>query len=154
MKVEDIKLEDFTIAKYAKMLRVGTDAELLTIIDSKLSKALGGIAGGFDLALFILQKDLLIFQCKSYKAFLNQDSEKMEFYNKKIAEIQEQLEKKKEKKSDSTPYQSFLNWILSVEKFLDFAIDKENDLLYLTEATKQMLNYYEQQKQNLEKQKK
>ena len=149
-----MKLEEITINRYLKLLRAGNNVELLTEIDKELSKALGGIEGGFDLSLFILQKDLLIFQCKSYKAFLNQDSAKMDFYNKKIAELQEQLEKKTVKKEVGNPYKSFLSWILAVEKYLSFAIDKNNDLLYFSEATKQMLNHYEQQKQNLEKQKK
>ena len=149
-----MKLEEITINRYLKLLRAGNNVELLTEIDKELSKALGGIAGGFDLSLFILQKDLLIFQCKSYKAFLNQDPAKMDFYNKKIAELQEQIEKKTVKKEVGNPYKSFLSWILAVEKYLSFAIDKNNDLLYFSEATSQMINHYEQQKQNLEKQKK
>ena len=149
-----MKLEEITINRYLKLLRAGNNVELLAEIDKELSKALGGIAGGFDLSLFILQKDLLIFQCKSYKAFLNQDPAKMDFYNKKIAELQEQIEKKKVKKEVGNPYKSFLSWILSVEKYLGFSIDKQNDLLYFFEATSQMINHYEQQKQNLEKQKK
>ena len=177
-----IQLENISINDYAKMLRAGVEVELIQDIETELNSALGGISGGFDIALFMLQKDLLIFQtkfnnlitdrkllvgemiiskcmCEIHKleyihdeTKLNEIDSKIELWNKKITELQEQIAKKTVKKEKGNPYQSFLAWILAVEKFLSFAIDKNNDLLYFVEATKQMINYYEQQKKSIEEQ--
>lgn len=147
-----IQLEDISINDYAKMLRAGVDFEKIQAIEAELNRVLGGIGSGFDISLFMLQKDLLIFQCKAARAWLDHDNEKLEIWNKKITELQEQIGKKTVKKERGNPYQSFLSWILSVEKFLSFAIDKNNDLLYFAEATKQMINYYENQKKQIEEQ--
>ena len=151
--MEKIILENISIGQYAKMLRANNEPEKLKAIDAELSKCLGELAGGFDLALFMLQKDLLIFQCKFAVAYLDQDVKKMEVYNKKIAELTKEIERKSKVSEKQSPYKSFLAWVLSVEKYLGFSIDRENDLLYFSEATKQMLNYYEQQKKSYEESK-
>ena len=147
-----IQLENISINDYAKMLRAGVDVEMIQSIEAELNGALGGIGGGFDIALFMLQKDLLIFQCKAARAWFEHDNEKLELWNKKITDLQQEIAKKTVKKEKGNPYQSFLAWILSVEKFLSFAIDKNNDLLYFAEATKQMINFYENQKKQIEEQ--
>jgi hypothetical protein len=46
-----------------------------------------------------------------------------------------------------------LSWILAVEKYLGFSIDRKNDLLYFTEATIQMLNSFEAQKRQIDESK-
>jgi hypothetical protein len=151
--MKTIELQNVSIAEYMKLLRSGANKELTALIDAELSKSLGGLGNGFDLNLFMLQKDLLIFQCKYAVAMFAFENEKLPTLDQKIKELQDQLNKKL-KKSESTkkpnPYKNFLSWILSVEKYLGFAIDKNNDLLYFTEATKQMLNHYEAQKKQYE----
>ncbi len=145
-----IELQNISIADYAKMLRSGVDKEQIALIDAELAKRLGGLGNGFDLNLFMLQKDLLIFQCKFAIAVFDFDNTKIAFYEKRIEELRKQVESKSKKVDKPNPYKSFLAWILSVEKYLGFAIDKNNDLLYFTEATKQMLNHYEAQKKQIE----
>jgi hypothetical protein len=132
-------------------LRTGIKKELIKSIDTELSKLLNGVGTGFDLAIFMMQKDLLLFQCKAARAYLERDDVAFAKFNKKIFELSDALKKKEVKKEKADPYKIFLAWILSVEKFLGFAIDKKNDLLYFVEATKQMLNYYDEQKRQLEK---
>ncbi len=148
----EIKLEEITINDYANRLKLGLEVEFLEAVDSELNKVLGSIGNGFDLALFMLNKDLLIFRCKLAKAVFSFENTYIAIYEKKIRELQEQIEKKAVKKEKGNPYQSFLAWILAVEKYIGFAIDKNNDLLYFAEATKQMLNYYDQQKKQIDEQ--
>jgi hypothetical protein len=147
----EIQLQNITINEYSKLLRTGVKKELIKAIDTDLSKLINGVGTGFDLAIFMMQKDLLIFQCKAARAYLERDNVAFEKFNKKAFEISEELKKKTNKKEKADPYKIFLAWILSVEKFLGFAIDKNNDLLYFVEATKQMLHYYDEQKRQLEK---
>ena len=175
-------LEDITILDYTKMLRGGQDVK---DIEAELSKSLGSLGGGVDLHLFMLQKDLLIFQCKMAKAYLEEISYiedvrlqkiwfnyygfhytfdevdrkylleidfKIIFCNRKIKQLREEIEKKTAKKETVSPYKSFLSWVLAVEKYLGFSIDRNNDLLYLSEATRQMLNFYDQQKKQIDEQ--
>ena len=148
-----VELQNISIAGYSKMLRSGADKEQIALIDSELSKSLGGLGDGLDLNLFMLQKDLLIFQCKFAFAILDIDDAKIELYQKKIDELRKQVESKSKKVENQNPYKSFLAWILAVEKYLCFAIDKNNDLLYFAEATKQMLNHYEAQERQYEENK-
>ena len=145
-----VELQNISIAGYSKMLRSGADKEQIALIDSELSKSLGGLGDGLDLNLFMLQKDLLIFQCKFEFAVLDSDDAKIELYQKKIKELREEVERKLKKVENPNLYKSFLAWILAVEKYLCFAIDKNNDLLYFAEATKQMLNHYEAQERQYE----
>ena len=150
--MENIKLENIRIIDYLNMVRSGNakDLDRIKVIDAALNTSVGGVSGGFDLSLFTLQKDILLLQCKYAAAWLGQDTEKCEIYTKKIAQLSEQVRKKTFKKEKNNPYKAFLSWILSIEKYLGFAIDKQNDLMYLVEATKQMLNSYEAQKKQIE----
>ena len=148
--MKKLELQDITILEYSSMLRSGVDKEKIQEIESELSKVLGDIGSGMDLALFMLQKDLLIFQCKLAIAIFEFDDAKIKLYEKKIESQMKELDKKVKKQSKPNPYKSFLSWILAVEKYLGFSIDKNNDLLYFSEATKQMMNHYEQQKANIE----
>ena len=148
--MKKIELQNITILEYCNMLRSGVDKESIEEINSLLSESLGNIGNGMDLNIFMMQKDLLIYQCKLALAIFEFDNEKAKFFEKKIEQQRKELDKKIKKQEKPNLYNSFLAWILAVEKYLCFAIDKNNDLLYFSEATKQMLNHYEAQKQNID----
>ena len=79
------------------MLRSGVNKIELEQINTLLAESLGTLGGGFDLALFMLQKDLLIFQCKFAAAVLDFDEEKAKIFKKKIEQLQKELDKKVKK---------------------------------------------------------
>jgi hypothetical protein len=147
----EIKLEDLSISDYAKLLRANNEKELLKSIDNLIISSLGNLAAVQDVSIFLKQKDLLIFQCKFAQAYLLGDSAKMKLYTEKAEALQKELESKKPKNEGKTPYKVFLSWVLSVEKYLGFSIDRQNDMLYFVEATKQMLNSYNNEKANSDK---
>jgi len=136
-----MKLENISIENYCTMLKQGADT---SEIDKELNTLFGN---GMDLALFMLQKDLLINQCKLAILILEHDEIRAKIYSDRIDKLRIEIEKKTKKVVETTPYKSFIAWIIAVEKFLAFPIDKKNDLLYFSEATKQMMNFYESQKQ-------
>ena len=150
-----INLQDYTIHQYASMLKnnVESSKELISKIDAELSKQLSNFGTGENIALFLLQKDLLVLQCKMTLAFLDMDDEIQKKLSKRIEALRKEVERLSQKENKKTPYKSFLTWILSVEKHLQFSINRENDLEYLVEATTQMLNFYENQKRQLEENK-
>lgn len=150
-----INLQDFTIHQYASMLKnnVESNRELISEIDAELSKQLSNFGTGENIALFLLQKDLLVLQCKMALAFLDMDEEVQKKLSKRIEILRKEVERLSQKENKKTPYKSFLTWILSVEKHLQFSINRENDLEYLVEATTQMLTFYENQKRQLEENK-
>ena len=150
-----INLQDYTIHQYASMLKnnVESNKELISQIDAELSKQLSNFGTGENIALFLLQKDLLVLQCKMTLAFLDMDDEIQKKLSKRIEALRKEVERLSKKENKKTPYKSFLTWILSVEKHLQFSINRENDLEYLVEATIQMLNFYENQKRQLEENK-
>lgn len=150
-----INLQDYTIHQYASMLKnnVESNKELISQIDAELSKQLSNFGAGENIALFLLQKDLLVLQYKMALAFLDLDDELQKKLSKRIEVLKKEVERLSKKENKKTPYKSFLTWILSVEKHLQFSINRENDLEYLVEATTQMLNFYENQKRQLEENK-
>ena len=150
-----INLQDYTIHQYASMLKnnVESNKELISQIDAELSKQLSNFGAGENIALFLLQKDLLVLQCKMTLAFLDMDDEFQKKLSKRIEALRKEVERLSKKENKKTPYKSFLTWILSVEKHLQFSINRDNDLEYLVEATTQMLNFYENQKRQLEENK-
>ena len=150
-----INLQDYTIHQYASMLKnnVESNKELISQIDAELSKQLSNFGTGENISLFLLQKDLLVLQCKMALAFLDMDDELQKKLSKRIEALRKEVERLSKKENKKTPYKSFLTWILSVEKHLQFSINRENDLEYLVEATTQMLNFYENQKRQLEENK-
>ena len=150
-----INLQDYTIHQYASMLKnnVESNKELISQIDAELSKQLSNFGTGENIALFLLQKDLLVLQCKMTLAFLDMDDEIQKKLSKRIEALRKEVERLSKKENKKTPYKSFLTWILSVEKHLQFSINRDNDLEYLVEATTQMLNFYENQKRQLEENK-
>ena len=150
-----INLQDYTIHQYASMLKnnIESDKELISQIDAELSKQLSNFGAGENIALFLLQKDLLVLQCKMTLAFLDMDDEIQKKLSKRIEALRKEVERLSKKENKKTPYKSFLTWILSVEKHLQFSINRDNDLEYLVEATTQMLNFYENQKRQLEENK-
>ena len=150
-----INLQDYTIHQYASMLKnnVESNKELISQIDAELSKQLSNFGAGENIALFLLQKDLLVLQCKMTLAFLDMDDEFQKKLSKRIEALRKEVERLSQKENKKTPYKSFLTWILSIEKHLQFSINRDNDLEYLVEATTQMLNFYENQKRQLEENK-
>ena len=150
-----IKLEDYTIKQYAEMLKEqkASNSEILKEIDSELSKQLQNFGSGQNVGLFLLQKDLLILECKLVLAIFDFDKEAETKLRRRIDKLKTELLKISKPTSNKTPYRSFLSWILSVEKYFGKDFSYERDLLYLVEATTQMLTFYENQKQQLEKQK-
>jgi len=148
-----IQLENIRISEYVDLLRSGVNRDEIAAIETELSSAMGNLGGSFDVGLFLLNKDLLIFQCKLAIAVFEFNEKKQIEYSKKIDELKIEIGKRTKKSENSTPYKNFLNWILSVEKFCGFSIDKNNDLLYLVEATNQMLKHYANQKEQIEQQK-
>lgn len=150
-----INLQDYTIHQYASMLKnnVESNKELISQIDAELSKQLSNFGTGENIAIFLLQKDLLVLQCKMALAFLDMDDEFQKKLSKRIEALRKEVERLSQKENKKTPYKSFLTWILSVEKHLQFSINRDNDLEYLVEATIQMLTFYENQKRQLEENK-
>jgi hypothetical protein len=148
-----LTLKDITIAEYCDMLKAGIDVVTLKEINDQLTKALGDLGVGFDLDVFMMQKDLLLLQCKQAIAILDFDGERVAFLDERIKSIKRELAGKEKKTENKDPYKSFLSWILAVEKYLGFSIDRNNDLLYFTEATTQMLNSFEAQKRQIDESK-
>jgi len=148
-----MKLQDYTIHEYAEMLKNKTDVKIVGEIDKELNAQLNGVGTGQNIGLFLLQKDLLLLQCKRMIAVYEFDKAKELSLTKRIDKLREEIESKQKKVEVIDPYAGFLDWILSVEKYLSVPIDRENDLLYLARATKQMLSFYESQKKQLEEQK-
>ena len=150
-----INLQDYTIHQYASMLKnnVESDKELISQIDGDLSRRLSNFGTSENIALFLLQKDLLVLQCKMALAFLDMDDELQKKLPRRIEALRKEVERLSKKENKKTPYKSFLTWILSVEKHLQFSINRDNDLEYLVEATTQMLNFYDNQKRQLEENK-
>jgi hypothetical protein len=151
--MENNILKKTKISEYLRLLKDGTDIERIQEIDSLLSAKIVGVSGGFDLALFQLQKDLLLFQCKYLLAMFDFDQKKVDLYAKKIEDTRLALKKKEKKAEKSDPYSSFLQWLLMLKKYYGSDIDKDNDLMYLVEATNSMMKWYGSQNEQIEQQK-
>lgn len=147
-----IELENIKISQYINLLRDSSKSKEIAVIEIELTKSMGNLGSTFDVGLFMLNKDLLIFQCKLAISIFEFDEQKQIQLTNKIEELKAEINKRTKKTEISTPYKNFLNWILAVEKYIGFSIDRQNDLLYLVEATNQMLKYYDDQKQNIEQQ--
>lgn len=153
-------LKNTKISEYLDLLRDGTDIERIQEIDGLLSSKIQSVSSGFDLALFQMEKDILLLTCKFLIAqFENalegnfEDSPKMIQCAKRIEELRIQRDKKKTKAIESTPYQSFIQWLLTLKKYYGSDIDKSNDLLYLVEATNVMMKSFAVQEKQIEQQK-
>lgn len=146
-------LKQTKISEYIQMLRDETEPEKAAQINDMLSANLSGVAGGFDLQLFQMEKDRLLFHCKYLLAMFDFDGAKMELYAAKIKQLTDQIAKKKSKAKVSSPYQSLIQWLLTLKKYYGSDIDKENDLVYLVEATNSMMKWYSSQNEEIEKQK-
>lgn len=143
-------LKNTKISEYIELLKEGTDVLRIKEIDNLLSSKISGVTGGFDLALFQMNKDLLLFQCKYLLAMFDFDSKKMELYSKRIEDLRKVMESKKKKAVKTDPYTSFLQWILTLKKYYGSDIDTNNDLLYLISATDQMMKFYKAQETQIE----
>ena len=106
-----INLQDYTIHQYASMLKnnVESNKELISQIDAELSKQLSNFGTGENIALFLLQKDLLVLQCKMALAFLDMDDELQKKLSKRIEALRKEVERLSKKENKKTPYKSFFN---------------------------------------------
>lgn len=158
--METKEIKDITIKEYIDLLKDGSDVELLQSINEFLSSRLSGVSGGFDLQLFQLEKDRLVFICKlaiasneNVLAGNKSESPEMKRISKRINELTEAIEKKKAKGEKADPYTSLIQWLLTLKKYYGSDIDKSNDLIYLVEATNSMMKWYGSQNEEIEKQK-
>lgn len=138
------------------MLRNGSMPTFADQINELLNSKIQNFSGGFDLALFQMQKDFLLMKCKALTAMLEFDKEKQAKYEARAEQLRKEIDKKKKstdmsKKSD--PYKSFLDWLLVLKKYYGSEIDRDNDLVYLVSATEQMMNYYKAQEKQIEESK-
>jgi len=140
-----MELENISIEKYLSILKSDTDKELILKINEELNKSLGSFGSGMDLSLFMLQKDLLITQCKLAIFILNRDEMNSKIYSGRVDKLRIEIERKTKKVVKSNPYKDFISWMLSLKKHYGSDIDISYDLLYFSEATKQMLSFYEAQ---------
>jgi len=139
--MEQSILQRTTIKQYSDLLKANDNPVLIKEIDEALSSQLSGVSNGIDLQLFQMQKDALLFHCKYLLALFDFDTAKMNLYAKRIDNLTDAIKKKTEKQSKSTPYESFLQWVLALKKYFNSDIDQSNDLTYLIVATRQMMNY-------------
>ena len=148
-------LKDTTIRQYLMMLRNGSMPAFASQINELLNSKIQNFSGGFDLALFQMQKDMLLMKCKALAAMLEFDKEKQLKYEEKAEQLRKEIEKKtKQKKTGNVdPYKSFLDWLLVLKKYYGSEIDRDNDLVYLVSATEQMMNYYKAQEKQIEESK-
>jgi len=148
-------LIETTIRKYLELLKTGSDQNKLKEISDLLSSKVQNFTGGFDLALFQLQKDYLLILSKSLIAMLEFDEEKRFRYLNRAEELKKEIDRKtaQKGKEETNPYKSFLEWLLVLKKYYGSDIDQSNDLLYLVSATEQMMKSFESQKQQIEQQK-
>lgn len=146
-------LKNTKISEYIDLLKAGTDTEKINEIDALLSSKIQGVAGGFDLHLFQMQKDLQLLLCKYIMAMLEFDSKKMEVYWTRIEMLQIAINNKNSKVVKTDPYTSFLQWLLTLKKYYGSDIDPDNDLIYLCSATESMMKWYNTQNQQIEQQK-
>lgn len=148
-------LIETTIREYLDLLKTGYDQSKLKEISDLLSSKVQNFTGGFDLALFQLQKDYLLILSKSLIAMLEFDEEKRLRYLNRADELKKEIDRKtaQKGKDETNPYKSFLEWLLVLKKYYGSDIDQSNDLLYLVSATEQMMKSFENQKQQIEQQK-
>lgn len=146
-----MKLQEIKIFEYIELLKAGVDVERIEEVNTLLSEATGGMGSNFDMAIFQMQKDLLLLTAKHFIAVLEFDEAKQARYLVMIEKLKKQLEQKIKKVEKTDAYKSFLKWFLAVEKYLGFMIDRNNDLYYLVSATEQMMTFYDAQKKANEK---
>jgi hypothetical protein len=148
-------LIETTIQQYLEMLKEGKATKELQEISDLLSSKVSIITGGFDLALFQLQKDLFLITCKYTIAVFEFDQAGQIKYAKRIEDLKRAIEKKKQSNEEveNDPYKSFLEWLFTLKKYYGSEVDRSNTLLELIVATEQMIKFYENQNQQIEKQK-
>jgi hypothetical protein len=147
-------LQEVTIKEYIDLLKHKRNPERANEINEALGSKISGITGGFDLALFQLEKDHLLIQCKLLIAVCEFDEEKRERYSTRAKELRDAIKKKnaKKKKSGDDPYQSLIEWLFCLKKYFGSDVDQNSDLTCLVSATKQMLKFYQSQKEQIEAQ--
>ena len=148
-------LKDTTIRQYLLMLKIDSNPYLSHEINELLNSKIQTFSGGFDLALFQMQKDMLLLKCKALIAMLEFDKERQAKYEERAEQLRKEIEKKTKQKETGKvdPYKSFLDWLLVLKKYYGSEIDQDNDLVYLVSATEQMINYYKAQEKQIEESK-
>ena len=137
------------------MLRNGSMPTFADQITELLKSKIQNFLGGFDIALFQMQKDMLLMKCKALTAMLEFDKEKQAKYEERAEQLRKEIAKKTKQKETGKvdPYKSFLDWLLVLKKYYGSEIDRDNDLVYLVSATEQMMNYYKAQEKQIEESK-
>ena len=151
--MNSIDLKQIKISEYIELLKDGKDIEKINLINEALSLSISGASGEFDLQLFQMNKDLLLFLCKYTMAMLEFDQKKMAVYAKRAEDMRKAIDKKKSKAEKSDPYTSFLQWLFTLKKYYGSDIDRGNDLMELVVATESMMKFYKAQDEMIEKQK-
>ena len=148
-------LKETTIRQYLLMLKIDSNPYLAYQINELLNSKIQNFSGGFDLALFQMQKDMLLLKCKALIAMLEFDKERQAKYEERAEQLRKEIEKKTKQKETGKvdPYESFLDWLLVLKKYYGSEIDQDGDLVYLVYATKQMMNYYKAQEKQIEESK-
>ena len=148
-------LKETTIRQYLLMLKIDSNPYLAHQINELLNSKIQNFSGGLDLALFQMQKDMLLLKCKALIAMLEFDKERQAKYEERAEQLRKDIEKKTKQKETGKvdPYKSFLDWLLVLKKYYGSEIDQDNDLVYLVSATEQMINYYKAQEKQIEESK-
>ena len=148
----DKEFQNTTIKEYIELIKDGTNTEKLNSINAWLSAKVCSPESGDDLHLLKMQKELILFTAKHFKAQIEQDETKEALYFAKIEELTNAIKIKLQNVGEiKDPYVSFLDWLLSLKKYFGSDIDRNNDLIELVEATNQMMKFIENQDKQIEK---
>jgi hypothetical protein len=150
--MDEKAIQNIPIQYYLDLLKSGENLQITNQISEWLNAKTLGITGGMDLAMFQLQKDLLLITCKQLIAYLKFDEYGQIKYSKRIEDLKKAIEKKTadKKGGEPNPYKSFVEWLLVLKKYYGSDIDRSNDLLYLVSATEQMMRFYANQEKQIE----
>lgn len=147
----EIEIKNTTISEYLELLKIGNDTEKCNSIGEWLNSKISG-ESSMDLQLLQMQKEVILFTAKLYKAVISGDIEKQIAYTKRIEELKAAIEIKTRNQGEKPdPYVSFLKWLLGLKKYFGSDIDRESDLMELVVATDQMLKFIESQEKQLNK---
>ena len=147
----EIEIKNTTISEYLELLKSGNNPERCNSIGEWLNSKISG-GSSMDLQLLQMQKEVILFTAKLYKAVISGDIEKQVTYTKRIEELKAAIEiKTRNQVEKPDPYVSFLKWLLGLKKYFGSDIDRESDLMELVVATDQMLKFIENQEKKLNK---
>ena len=127
-------LKETTIRQHLLMLKIDSNPYLAHQINELLNSKIQNFSGGLDLALFQMQKDMLLLKCKALIAMLEFDKERQTKYEERAEQLRKEIEKKTKQKETGKvdPYKSFLDWLLVLKKYYGSEIDRDNDLVCIS----------------------